>query len=57
MCLRKNKNRSLIISLLVILAANCGWGIQVSENPIFKHFKAIISFRAVSLTYLHTTTN
>ena len=39
MCLRKNKNRSLIISLLVILAANGGWGIQVSETPIFKHFK------------------
>ena len=37
-CLRKNKNRSLIISLLVLLAANGGWGIQVSETLIFRHF-------------------
>ena len=37
-CLRKNKNRSLIISLLILLAANGGWGIQVSETLIFRHF-------------------
>ena len=37
-CLRKNKNRSLMISLLVLLAANGGWGIQVSEILIFRHF-------------------
>ena len=37
-CLMKNKNRSLIISLLVLLAANGGWGIQVSETLIFRHF-------------------
>ena len=37
-CLRKNKNRSLIISLLVLLAANGGCGIQVSEILIFRHF-------------------
>ena len=57
MCLRKNKNRSLIISLLVLLAANGGWGIQVFETPILGIFKGIMSFPAVSLTYLHTTTN
>ena len=38
MCLRKNKYSSLIISLLVLLAANGGWGIQVSETPIFRYF-------------------
>ena len=48
---------SLIISLLVLLAANCGWGIHVSETPIVRHFKGIMSFRAVSLAHLHTTTN
>ena len=37
-CLRKNKNRSLIISLLVLLAAYGGWGIQVSETLILRHF-------------------
>ena len=37
-CLRKNKNRSLIIFLLVLLAANGGWGIQVSETLFFRHF-------------------
>ena len=39
MCLRKNKYSSLIISLLVLLAANGGWGIQVSETPIFRYFR------------------
>ena len=34
----KQKNRSLIISLLILLAANGGWGIQVSETLIFRHF-------------------
>ena len=57
MCLRKNKHSSLIISLLVLLAANGGWGIKVSETPILGIFKGIMSFRAVSLTYLHTTTD
>ena len=33
-----NKNRRLIISLLVQLAANGGLGIQVSETLIFRHF-------------------
>ena len=37
-CLRKNKNRSLIIFLLVLLAAYGGWGILVSETLIFRHF-------------------
>ena len=57
MCLRKNKYSSLIISVLVLLAANGGWGIQVSESPILGIFKGIMSFSAVSRTYLHTTTN
>ena len=39
MCLRKNKYSSLVISLLALLAANGGWGIQVSETPIFRHFE------------------
>ena len=38
MCLRKNNYRSLIISLLVLLAANGGCGIQVSQIPIFRYF-------------------
>ena len=57
LCLRKNKYSSLIIALLVLLAANGGWGIQVSETPFAGIFKGIMSFRAVSLTYLNTTTN
>ena len=57
MCLRKIKYSSLIISILVLLAANGGWGIQVSKTPILGIFEGIMSFRAVSLTYLHTTTN
>ena len=35
---KEKQNRSLIISLLVLLAANGGWGIQVSETLIFRHF-------------------
>ena len=34
-----------MISLLVLMAANGGWGIQVSETLIFRHFygKNVIS--------------
>ena len=35
---KENKCSSLLISLLVLLAANGGWGMQVSETPIFRHF-------------------
>ena len=38
MCLKKNKYSRLIISLLVLLSANGGWGIQVSQTTIFRHF-------------------
>ena len=44
MCLRKNKYSSLIISLLVLLAAKDGWGIQVSENPIYRHFRGVVGW-------------
>ena len=39
MCLRKNKYSSLILFLIVLLAANSGWGIKMSETPIVSHFK------------------
>ena len=49
MYLRKNKYGSLIVSLLVLLAANAG---GVSRFPkLISIFKGILSFRAVSLTY------
>ena len=48
---------TLACNYIVLLAANGGCGIQVSETPIFRVFKGIMSFRAVSMTYLHTTAN
>ena len=42
MFLKKNKYSSVIIPLVVLLAANGRWGIQVFESPIFRHFKGLI---------------